>query len=67
MRASRQDHENFFTILSERTVYTRVSYFINTCISNITYISIGASLSRRAEEGVKRVRPGVVVSAGVGG
>ena len=30
-------------------------------------ISIGASLSRRAEEGVKRVRPGVVVSAGVGG
>ena len=38
LRVSRQDHENFLTILSERTVYTRVSYFINTCISNITYI-----------------------------
>ena len=40
---------------------------VGNIISTFQVISIGASLSRRAEEGVKRVRPGVVVSAGVGG
>ena len=42
-------------------------WHIKTHIYIYIYKSIGASLSRRAEEGVKRVRPGVVVSAGVGG